>query len=216
MSPRSSARWVAAALLTVVGGCGARALDPAGAPTGGSSNPDDVGAALRAVAGPDALLIVGVNAGAVARTPDGSVAVFERDPDTLARAAMAIGMSVCSVEFQKLVTPAATGDSNAIAIDDALALCEGDGLSDMVARLGSLKTASTAVVVARNTAITVYSANDGINFFYDDDIIRLLRAARQLYVPVCVIAPDALILPSYPEGSSPGVTVQEALARCGL
>jgi hypothetical protein len=216
MSPRSSPRW-AAALLIVAGGCGPRALDPTGAPTtAGSSNRDDIAAALRAVAGPEALLIVGVNAGAVTGTPDGSVPVFERDPDTLARAARAVGMSICSVEFQKLVTPALPGDSNASTIDDALALCAGDSLSDMVARLGSLKTASTAVVVALNTAFTIYSTNNGINYFYDGDIIRLLRAARQLYVPVCVIAPDVVSLPTYPEGSSPGLTIDEALARCAL
>jgi hypothetical protein len=217
MTLRTSALWAAAALLIVAGGCGPRALDPAGAPaTGGSSNPDDVAAAIRAVAGPGALMIVGVNAGAVTRTPHGAAAVFEGDPDTLARAAMAVGMSICSVEFQKLVTPAVQGDPDAITIDDARAICDGDSLSDMVARLGSLKTASTAVIVAINTAITVYSTNHGINYFYDGDIIRLLRAARQLYVPVCVIAPDALSVATYPEGSSPGVTIEEALARCAL
>jgi hypothetical protein len=216
MNPRSVTLWTAA-LLIVAGGCGARALDPAGAPAaGGSSNPDDIAAAVRGAAGPGARMIVGVNAGAVTGTPDGSVLVFERDPDTLTRAAMAAGMPICSIELQKLVTPALTGDPDAITIDDAQAICDGDSLSDMIARLGSLRTASTAVIVAINTAITVYSTNNGINYFYDGDIIRLLRAARQLYVPVCVIAPDPLSLPTYPDGTSPGLTIDAALTRCRL
>ena len=125
-------------------------------------------------------------------------------------------MSICSVEFQKLITPAVTGDPDAITIDDARAICDGDSLSDMVARLGALKTASTAVIVAINTAITVYSTNHGSNYFYDGDIIRLLRAARQLYVPVCVIAPDALAVAKFPEGETPGLSIDEALLRCRL
>ena len=65
-----------------------------------------------------------------------------------------------------------------------------------------------------NTAITVHSTNNGINFFYDADIVRLLHAARMTYVPVCDVAPDTLALPT-PEGQTAGLSVQDALARCG-
>lgn len=216
MNAPSSVLCAAAALL-VAAGCGPRALDPPAAPTttGGSSNPEAIAATLRAVAGPDALMIVGINAGAVTGTRDGSARVLEQKPDLLAAAAMAVGMPVCSVEFQKLATPSVAGDLEAMTIDDALDLCRHDDLEEMLARLGALETPSTVVVIAANTAITVRTTNNGINYFYDADIVRLLRAARRLYVPVCVIAPDALGIPTFPEGSSPGLAVDEALLRCG-
>ena len=206
-----------AAVLLVAAGCGPRALDPAAAPTttGGSSNPDDIAATLRAVAGPDALMIVGINAGAVTGTRDASARLFEQAPGALVEAAKAVQMPVCSVEFQKLATPSAAGDPEAMTIDDALYFCGHDDLTLMLARLGALATPATVVIIAANTAITVRTTNNGINYFYDGDIIRLLRAARRLYVPVCVIAPDALGVPTYPEGQTPGLSINEALVRCG-
>jgi hypothetical protein len=30
-----------------------------------------------------------------------------------------------------------------------------------------------------------------------------------------VVAPDALAAPTYPEGQTPGLSVEDALARCG-
>jgi hypothetical protein len=47
------------------------------------------------------------------------------------------------------------------------------------------------------------------------DFSQLLRAARQQYVAVCLIAPDALSIDLYPEGVTPGLTIAEALLRCG-
>ena len=209
------------AMLFAAAGCGPRALDSAAPPpTGGSSNPDDIAAALQVAATSETLLIVGTNGGVLVRTRDGGVRVFERDPDTLVAAAMAVSVPTCSVEFGKLIAPSGGGAPEAVspeilAIDAALAICDGDDIGEMTSRLTALKTASTVVVIASNTAITVHSTNNGINYFYGADIVRLLRAARKLYVPACVIAPDALGIPIYPEGTSPGLTIEEALARCG-
>jgi len=69
----------------------------------------------------------------------------------------------------------------------------------MLARLAGLKTASTVVIIAANTAVTVRSSNNGVNFFYDADIV----------------IPDSLALPTPPSGQTPGLSTDEALARCG-
>jgi hypothetical protein len=86
----------------------------------------------------------------------------------------------------------------------------------MLSRLGALKTAETVVVIGANTAITARTTSRGINFFYDADMLRLLHAARKMYVPACVIAPDSLALPTYPQGQTPGLSVDDALVRCGF
>jgi hypothetical protein len=217
------ARIVVAALLVVVG-CGVRPLDPRmnPPPTGAAGQgaaPDpvpatDLAAALKELAGPDQLLIVGTNSGVVTpiSTP-GPFTAFVNDPETLVEAAAAARMPVCSVEFHALALGETVGD--VITVPDALDTCLKEDLQDMLARLGSLQTSSTVVVIASNAAITVHSTNGGINFFYDTDIVRLLHAARKLYVPVCEVMPQALALPTPPAGQTPGLSVDEALASCG-
>jgi hypothetical protein len=224
MVVRSGQMTLLALALAGAVGCGARALDPGMDPmgtggTGTSPPPDPVGATdlvsqLKAVAGPDQLLIVGTNQGAV--TPistRGPFTAFAADPESLTEAARVVGMPVCSIEMQALAV-AGNSDATTMTVPDALDQCLKEDLQDMLARLGSLMTSSTVVVVAANTAITVHSTNGGINYFYNADIVGLLHAARKLYVPVCVVAPESLALPT-PEGQTPGLSVDEALASCG-
>lgn len=224
--------FLAAAVVLLAVGCGTRALDPGMDPKttgkttgmttgtagqGGAPNPDpgtDLVAALQAIAGPDQLLIVGVTGGAVtSASSHGPTYTFVRDPEALVEAAAVVHMRVCSVEFQAL-TLGPPGDVSTLAVSDALDVCLKEDLGDMPTRLAALQTPSLVVVVAPNTAITVHSTNNGINYFYDADIIRLLHAARELYVPVCFVMTGPLALPT-PQGQSAGASVDEALAACG-
>ena len=224
MVVRSGPKLLAAVLL-LAGGCGARALDPGmNPPTTGAagqgappdpSPPTDPVAGLKAVAGPAKMLIVGANAGAVtAISTRGPFTAFSGDPGTLTAAAATVGMPVCSIEPQALAFGETFGDASLLPVTDALDACLKEDLQDMLAHLGSLETTSTVVVIAANTGITVHSTNGGINYFYDADIVRLLHAARKLNVAACVVTPDSLALPS-PSGQTPGLSVDEALARCG-
>ena len=226
--------WWAVTLAIVVGGCAPRALEPTagstgsssdsstGSSTGGSPNPGDIivrpppdlVTSLRLLNHAYTKMVLGTNAGAVVAR-DGITTIFEDDADALAEAAATVGMSVRSVELRRIVTPSTPGDPEALTIAAALDEYDSVDLADMVARLNALKTASTVVIIAANTAVTVRSTNNGINFFYDDDIIRLLRAARQLYVAACIVIPDSLAVPTYPTGQTSGLSIDAALARCG-
>jgi hypothetical protein len=210
--------WMKAAfaVLAIVA-CGARPLDPNGGQIATPPPTSDDIAALRAVSGPDALLIVASNAGVVTGAPDGAPHVFEKDPGTLVSAAATVGMRVCSVEPVTIPAQNRVPDHQwVVSVAGAMDICATFDYGDMIARLSGLKSASTVVIAAANTAITVRSTNGGINYFYDDDILRLWRAARALYVPVCVIVPDPLALPTPPAGQTAGPTVDEALRLCGL
>lgn len=216
---------VPAAALLLTLGCGARALDsgmnpPTTGTAGQGGAPDAAGATdlvgqLKALTGPDNLLIVGNNAGAVTSiSVQGAFLAFLRDPEALDEAAAVAGMPVCSIEFQSLTFAWTSSDPSTLTVMDALDACMKEDLQDMLARLGAIRTPSTVIVVAANTAITDHTTDNGINFFYDADIVRLLHAARKLYVPACIIAPASLALPS-PEGQTAGVSIEDALAICG-
>ena len=226
--------WLLLGVVLLLGGaCDSRPLDPGTPNPGGYPNPgggplppvpvplptpspNTLIASLKSLSGPSSLLVVGTNAGAVARTPDGAVQFFQTDPETLVEAAAVIQMPVCSVELQALaVSTTGGGTTDGMTIDAALAECDQADFGTMLDELNALKTASTVVVIAANTAITVHSTNGGINYFYGDDIVRLLRAARKLYVTACVIAPESLALPTYPEGQTAGLSIDAALASCG-
>jgi hypothetical protein len=218
-------------VLLLGGACDSRPLDPGASNPGGDPHPgggplpptplptpapDALLASLKAAAGPSSLLVVGTNAGALTRAPAGGVQFFQSDPETLVEAAAVIQMPVCSVELQALaVSTTGGGTTDGMTIDAALAECDQQDFGTMLDRLNALKTASTVVVIAANTAITVHSTNNGINYFYDADIVRLLRAARKLYVAACVIAPESLAVPTYPQGQSAGLSIDAALASCG-
>jgi hypothetical protein len=211
-----------AAVLSLVGACGGQPLDDGAASnTGGAPPPatstggqQDTTAALRSLVGPNTLMVVGSNAGAVARAPSGDTRFFPSDPGTLVTAAGTVDMHVCSVEPQTLADPGTGAGAAGMTVDAALAACDQEDLGDMLERLRALRTDQTVVIIAANTGITDRSTNGGINFFYDADIVRLLHAARKLYVTACVIAPDSLALPT-PQGQTPGLSVDQALARCG-
>jgi len=225
---------VAALLLA---GCGSRALDPGmdpnatgtggqagGAPTTTTTTTtptppqdDELVATLKANAGPDKLLMIGTNAGLVTSTQSANAPALQlfEDPETLVEAAAMAGMPVCSVEYQALTLDPTLADATTLTVSQAVDGCLKEDLGDMLARVAALKTPETVVVIAANAAITVHSTNGGINYFYDADMLQLLHAARKLYVPACLIAPQALALPTYPQGQTPGLSVDEALATCG-
>jgi hypothetical protein len=216
--------------------CTPAALDPTGPPmTGGhpmrggnagsggdrgdggsaGSTGDDLVGALKTLT-PVRQMIVGTNGGVVISADDRTIGVFtDRDPEALTEAAAVVGFAVCSIEPQALAFSSATSNDNGLSTPDAEAFCAADDLAEMMIRLGQLKTPSLVVVIAANTAITVHSTNNGINFFYGDDMNRLLRTARRLYVPVCNVAPDVLSLSTPSGGQSAGLSVEQALARCG-
>jgi hypothetical protein len=207
--------------LGVALGCTPGALDPQndsapGGTTGQAGAPgEDLVTTLKGLVAPGTQLIVATNGGVVTRIDDGRIPTFpDRDPETLAEAAAVVGMPVCSVEPQALAFASTTTSTEGLSTPDAQTMCLNEDLADMLDRLSGLKTDATVVVVAANTAITVHTTNNGINYFYDLDIGRLQRAARRLYVPVCVVSPDVLALPS-PGGQLPGLSIEDALASCG-
>ena len=221
---------VAAAVLVAIG-CTPAPLDPNGNPMGNPTpNPTTGGttgqggapestlvATLRTLAAePGRQVIIGTNGGVVVPAGSDAVALFVgTDPEALMEAAAVVGMPVCSVEPQALAFNAVTNDATGLSTPDAKAFCATDDLDEMIGRLSSLKTPELVVVIAANTAITVHSTNGGINAYYGDDIGRTLRAARRLYIPACIVTPDALALPTPPSGQTPGLSTAEALARCG-
>jgi hypothetical protein len=184
--------------------------------SGGSAGgaPVDVASAIVALAGPDAALIVGTDGGAVIGAASGEAHFFVGDPGTLVTAAAAVAMPVCSVEFAALAIPGPPDDPFGLTIDQARDACALADLGDVFATLQALKTDRTVVIFGANAAITVNTTNNGINAFYDADIVPLLHSARTLYVSVCLIQTEALALPTYPEGQTPGLSVDQALARC--
>lgn len=230
MRAASTAFGVAAAALIGAIGCSPGALDPKGDPmtggtTGGASGgtagtgqggapADDLAAQLKLLAVPGRQVITATNGGAV--MDDSFYALFEgRDPEALMEAAASAGLPVCSIEPQALTFMSATSDGTGLSLADAKAFCSMDDLATMTQWLGSLKTPQLVVVVAANAGITFHSTNNGINFVYGDDIPKLVRTARRMYVPVCDVRPDVLSLPTPPSGESPGLSVDQALARCG-
>ena len=181
----------------------------------GGAPANDLVAALQGLAQPGRKVIVGTNGGVVVSAGFGAISVFSgRDPEALMGAAAVVNLPVCSVEPQALAFASATSGATGLSTPDAMAFCASDDLTEMIGRLNGLKTPELVVVIAANTGITFHSTNNGVNFFYDADIGRLLRASRRLYVPACIVTPDVLSLPNG-TGESPGLTVAEALARCG-
>ena len=217
---------VAAAVLVAIG-CTPAPLDPNGNPNGNPTTGGTTGqggapestlvATLRALAAePGRQVIIGTNGGMVVAAASDAIALFAgTDPEALMEAAAVVGLPVCSVEPQSLTFTSVTSNATGLSTLDATAFCASDNLTEMIDRLNGLKTPELVVVIAANTAITVHSTNGGINAYYDDDIGRTLRAARRLYIPACIVAPDALALPTPPSGQTPGLSTAEALARCG-
>lgn len=211
---------VAATLLGAIG-CTPAPLDPNGDPgaAGAAGQPTtgvDLVTALQANTGPGRQLILATNGGVVDRSDTGPLGVFaDRDPEALMEAAAVVGLPTCSIEPQALAFASATSGPDGLSTPDAATYCAFDDLADMTNRLNSLKTPQLVVVIAANTALTWHSTNGGINYFYDDDIGRVLRTARRLYVPACIVTPDNIALPMYPSGQTPGISMEEALARCG-
>lgn len=212
-------------VLACVGGCSSQ-LEPAdpvppGMPTTDlpttdmlTTPPPVSAAALTSLVGPQTRMIIGATASAVLDTPDAVVRFFAGDPATMASTAAEVGLPVCSIELDTLQTPPMPSDVVTMSLISAVQACASDQLDDMLAELRQLRTPSTVVIVAANVAATVHSTNNGINYFRNADILRMLHAARQLNVIACLVAPNVLALPTFPSGQTPGLSIDEALATC--
>ena len=219
MSGRSG--LVAAVVLAAVGACAPRELDPVGTPTtgptpnAGTAGGGSLATSIGALAGPNTRMIVGSNAGAVIDADEGSVALFEATPDALVAAAAAASMPVCSVELERLVTASQAAGPGAITVEDAMIDCAGFDYGYVLDQLSVGRLPSSRVVIGANAGISMGAADRGFAYYYDEDVIRLLRAARKLYIPACLVMPKALAIPLFPEGQTSGLTIEEALASCG-
>jgi hypothetical protein len=212
MSGVSSGRLAAAAVAVLAAAaCAPRDLEPVERPITG-----DLPGSLTALAGPNTRLIVGRNGGAAINGDDGRVRVFAIDPGTLVAAAATVTMPVCSVELQRLVTSSHVAGPDEITVGDAAAACDGFDLRDVVVRLGQQKTAASKVVIGTNVGISMGGTDLGINYYWDEDVVRLLRASRKLYVSACVVVPETLAWEPYEGMVEPGLTIEEALARCAF
>jgi hypothetical protein len=211
------------AALVAAAACAPRELDPVGAPmTGGTPNAGTASggspaAAIGALAGPNARMIVGSNAGAVidGDADEGSVAMFEQAPGALVAAAAAAAIPVCSVEPQRLVTASQAAGPEALTVEDAMIDCGRFDFGYVFDQLAAGQLPSSRVVIGTNAGIRMGGSDRGLGYYYDEDVVRLLRAARKLYIPACVVIPKALAIPLFPEGQTSGVTIEEALAGCG-
>jgi hypothetical protein len=161
-------------------------------------------------------MIVGANASAVIDTYDGSTALYERDPGGLVAAAAADGMPVCSVELQRLVTASQPAGPGVISVEEALIECGRLDLRDMLDRLSASKLPSSRVIIGTNVGLTMGGSDRETVAYFDDDVVRLLRAARQLYIRACIVVPETLQVETFPGNVSPGLSIEEALARCGI
>jgi hypothetical protein len=210
-----------AVVLAAAGACAPGALDPVGtsttegAPNGGTSAGGSLTASIAALARPHTRMIIGSNAGAVIDTDEGTVAVFEATPDALEAAAAAAAMPVCSVELQRLVTASQAAGPGALTVEDALAECERFDFGYVRDQLAAGKLPSSLVLIGTNVGIRMGGSDRGFAYYYDEDAVRLLRAARTLYVPACIVVPQTLQVPMLPGGFTPGLSMEDALARCG-
>jgi hypothetical protein len=206
------------AVLACVGGCSSQ-MALADPPPPDTHTPAATPAlsvdALRPLVGPQTRMIVGATASVVLDTPDGALRFFVADPATTAATAAEVGIPVCSIELDTVQTPPMPDDVVSMSVMSAVQACANDQLAAMLAKLRQLQTPTTVVIVAANAAATVHSTNNGINYFYDGDILRMLHAARQLNVVACVVAPSDLALPTLPAGQTPGLSIDQALASCG-
>jgi hypothetical protein len=190
--------------------CAPRPLEPGERPiTGGLPE------SLAALAGPDTRLIVGSNAGVVIDDGRDRVTLLEQDPGALVAAAATVSMPACSVELQRLVTASQAAGPDTITIDAAVADCDGYDFGFVFNQLAASKTPASRVIIGANTAVRMGGTDRGFGYYYDEDSVRLLRAARRLYIPACIVVPDALALGRFPGNLAPGLTIEEALARCG-
>jgi len=212
------------AALVAAAACAPRELDPVGMPTtGGTPNGPNLGtaaggslaASIAARAGPNTRMIVGSNAGALIDDHAGSLAVFEQKPGALVEAAAASAMPVCSVEPQRLVTASQAAGPEAITVEDAMIDCGRFDFGYVFDQLAASQLPSSRVVIGTNAGIRMGGTDRGFGYYYDEDVVRLLRAARKLYIRACVVVPKALAIPLFPEGQTSGVTIEEALAGCG-
>ncbi len=207
--------WVA--VLLSAGACSTEMANEPGSPETTATSSSDIPTDLASLAGPMTLMIVATNAGVLVGTPAGDSQFYDNgDPGKLAMAAATAGIPVCSIELGMLVTPPAPAGAVAQSVAAAMDQCSHQNLTSDLAELRQLQTPSTVVIVGANAAETVGSTNNGVNYFYGADVLGMLHAARTLDVTACVVAPQNISLPMYPLGATPGVSIPQALASCGL
>ncbi len=211
-------RWIGVVALAALGACSSE-MDPNAGKVSGTTvtTPSfDSLSALTSVADSKSLMLLGTNGGALAGALDGSMHFYDQDPGTIAAAAFAAHISVCSIELDGLIMPPRSNSDLAASLAAGIAKCNQEASPDMLAKLGQLQTPTTVVIVGANAAETWHTTNNGVNDFYGDQILGMLHAARTLNVSACVVAPADLSLPMSPTGQTPGLSIADALTGCGL
>jgi hypothetical protein len=205
-------------VIAVVGACSSE-MDPNAPPTPPSTSTtamDDSLSNLGSLVGSQSMMIIATNASALVRGPTDDVHFFSNQPGEVAAAAASVHLPVCSVELDALVVPPAPASDVAASLTAARAKCAQEDVTGMLAELHALQTGSTEVIVGANAAETWHSTNNGVNYFYGNDVLAMLHAARQMNVLACVVAPGDISLPMPPTGQTPGVSLADALEGCGL
>jgi hypothetical protein len=220
MRNRGGSWRIGLAVIFALGACSSQ-MDPNAPepPPSGTTTSTTMGHSLSdlgSFVGPQSLMIIGTNASALIGAPVDGVLFFQDQPGEVAAAAASAHVAVCSVELDALVVPPARAADITASLAAARARCAQEDLTRMLAELGGLQTSATEVIVGANAAEIWHSTNGGINYFYGDDVLGMLHAARQMNVLACVVAPGDISIPMYPMGETPGVSLADALAGCGL
>ncbi len=217
---RGAVRWIALSTMVALGACSSE-MDPSASPTmsGDTSSPEatiDSLNDLQSVKTAASLMIVGTNGSALVGAPGAAVHFYGNTPGKVSATAAALQIPVCSIELDALVMPPAAVADIANSLASARARCDQEDLTIQLEQLRALQTPAIELIVGNNAAETWHSTNNGVNYFYGDAIVGMLHAARQLNVTVCVVSPNSISVPNFPSGETPGVSISDALAACGL
>jgi hypothetical protein len=172
---------------------------------------------LGSVAGSMRMIVLAANGGTLMGANDLQLHFYKQDPGTIAAAAFAAHIPLCPVELDNLPMPPLANDDEVVnSLQAELQKCDLAVSPTARMTLSALQTPSTVVIVGANAAEIWHTTNNGVNYFYGDEILFMLHAARELNVTACVVAPADIALPMAPSGQTPGVSIADALAGCGL
>ena len=204
-------------MIAALGACVSQGPRSAGQDSGTTlTPPGDSLSDLSLVTGPASMLILAANGGELVGAVDGGLHYYVQDPGSIASAAFTAHVSVCPVEFDNLVLPPAASTDVVNSLNTEFKKCDTAVSPTARTTLMQLKTPSTVVIVGANAAATWHTTSNDVSYFYGDDILFMLHAARQLNVSACVVAPSDIALPMAPSGMTAGVSIADALAGCGL
>jgi hypothetical protein len=214
---RGDVRSIGLVVLVALGACSSQ-MDPSAGMMSGTTpaSTSDSLSDLASISAPPSLMVLGSNGGVLTGTKDSTPHYFKQDPGAVAAAAFAAHISICPVELDELVMPPAPSSDVVASLEAELSECDLAVGPFALTELRQLQTPTTVVIVGANATETWHTTNNGVNYFYGNDVLYMLRAARVLNVSACVVAPADIALPMAPSGQTPGVSIADALAGCGL